>query len=144
MLPNKRGSQLSITMERLQMNSRYPLTRIGLSATVGNPNIATKFVAGTKRKCMLIRDKSLRKYNVETRLEKGGISEVADAIASHVTKSNVTSPTLLFANTPQRGRDAGFHTKKQHRYTGRDAPTVPSQSRSAKRPSGCCETAKRE
>lgn len=99
LLPNKRGSQLSITMERLQMNSRYPLTRIGLSATVGNPDIATKFVAGTKRKCMLIRDKSLRKYNVETRLEKGGISEVADAIASYVTKSNVTSPTLLFANT---------------------------------------------
>ncbi|MGI0090035.1 MAG: DEAD/DEAH box helicase, partial [Nitrosopumilaceae archaeon] len=48
LLGNERGSQLSLSLERLQINSKYEITRIGLSATVGNTDEAAKFVVGTK------------------------------------------------------------------------------------------------
>lgn len=98
-LSNERGSQLSITMERLQMNSTYTLTRVGLSATVGNPQLAAKFLVGTKRRCRIKHDRTLREYDVDVRLEKGGISGVADVIATYVKEHKTDSPTLLFTNT---------------------------------------------
>ena len=56
LLGNERGSQLSLSLERLQINSRKEITRIGLSATIGNAKESAKFVVGTKRKCSIIRD----------------------------------------------------------------------------------------
>ncbi|KKK58598.1 hypothetical protein LCGC14_3042840, partial [marine sediment metagenome] len=50
LLGNERGSQLSLSLERLQINSRKEITRIGLSATIGNAKESGKFVVGTKRK----------------------------------------------------------------------------------------------
>jgi len=44
LLSSERGSQLSLSIERLAFNSKYPLTKIGLSATVGNFEEAGKFV----------------------------------------------------------------------------------------------------
>ncbi len=98
-VPNKRGSQLSITLERLQKNTTYPLTRIGLSATLGNTKQAAKFVAGTHRRCRIVRDRTLREYNVEIVLAEGEITNVSDAIVAHITKCNIKSPVLLFTNT---------------------------------------------
>ena len=51
-LSSERGSQqLSLSLESLEFQFKaFPLTRIGLSATVGNPDDAAKFVVGTKRK----------------------------------------------------------------------------------------------
>ena len=34
LLGNERGSQLSLSLERLQINSKFPITRVGLSATI--------------------------------------------------------------------------------------------------------------
>ena len=99
LLPNERGSQLALSLERLQVNSDRDLTRIGLSATVGDPVEAAKFVAGTRRKCITIRDASVRRYDVTVRFEKGGMPAVADAVSSHMTESGIDSPVLLFANT---------------------------------------------
>lgn len=97
LLASKRGSQLAVTLERLQMNSSYPLTRIGLSATVGSPLEAAKLVAGARRKCLMLRDSAVRRYNVEIRLERGGMAAAADAVVSHTAKTD--SPVLLFANS---------------------------------------------
>ncbi|MDH3617909.1 MAG: DEAD/DEAH box helicase [Nitrosopumilus sp.] len=99
LLGSERGSQLSLSLERLQLNSIYPLTKIGLSATVGNFEEAAKFVVGTKRKCEIIRDSSVRKYDVEVKYVDGTISDVADAIIEYVTELNLNSPILLFTNT---------------------------------------------
>ena len=74
LLSSKRGSQLAVTLERLQMNSKYPLTRVGLSATVGNPTEAAKMVAGSRRRCLVLRDAAVRRYDVDIRLEKGGMA----------------------------------------------------------------------
>jgi len=99
LLATERGSQLSLSIERLQLNSKYPLTKIGLSATVGNFAEAGKFVVGTKRKCEIIRDTSVRKYDVEIKYVHGTISDVAEKIIDYVLELGLDSPILLFTNT---------------------------------------------
>ena len=99
LLGNERGSQLTISLERLQLNSKSDLTRIGLSATIGNPEEAGKFVVGTKRKLRIIRDSSIRKYDVQVKYVNGTISDVAQYIIEYVTKLELQSPVLLFTNT---------------------------------------------
>ena len=99
LLGNERGSQLSLSLERLQLNSKCEITRIGLSATVGNVDESAKFVVGTKRKCKIIQDNSIRKYDVEVKYIDGTISDVVDYIIEYVTKNYSNSPVLLFTNT---------------------------------------------
>ena len=99
LLSSERGSQLSLSIERLEFNSKYTLTKIGLSATVGNFEEAGKFVVGTKRKCEIIRDKSVRKYDVEIKYVEGTISDVAEKIIEYVLELDLDSPILLFTNT---------------------------------------------
>ncbi len=99
LLGSERGSQLSISLERLQLNSKYPLTKIGLSATVGNFEEAGKFIVGTKRKCKIVRDSSIRNYDVEIKYVEGTISDVAGKIIEYVLDLNLDSPILLFTNT---------------------------------------------
>lgn len=99
LLSNERGSQLSLSLERLQLNSKNSITRIGLSATVGNTTESAKFVVGTKRKCKIIEDHSIRKYDVEVKYVDGAITDVVDYIIEYVTKNYPNSPVLLFTNT---------------------------------------------
>ncbi|MGD2106145.1 MAG: DEAD/DEAH box helicase [Nitrosopumilaceae archaeon] len=99
LLGSERGSQLSLSIERLQLNSQFPLTKIGLSATVGNFEEAGKFVVGTKRKCEIIRDSSVREYDVEVKYVEGTISDVAEKIIEYVIDLDLNSPILLFTNT---------------------------------------------
>ena len=54
LLSSESGSQLSLSVERLEFNSKFPLTKIGLSATVGNFDEASKFVVGTKESVKLL------------------------------------------------------------------------------------------
>jgi len=99
LLANERGSQLSLSMERLQYNSNKRIIRIGLSATVGNIDDASHFLVGTAKPCKIIEDESIRKYDVKIKYVDGSISEVADSIIEHVTKLKLQTPILLFTNT---------------------------------------------
>ena len=80
LLSSERGSQLSISLERLQLNSNQKIIRTGLSATVGNVDDAAHFLVGTEKPCKIIQDKSMRKYDVDVKFVRGSISEVADSI----------------------------------------------------------------
>ncbi len=99
LLSSERGSQLSISLERLQLNSNQKIIRTGLSATVGNIEDAGHFLVGTEKPCKIIQDKSMRKYDVEVKFVKGSISEVADSTIQYIEKSGINSPILLFTNT---------------------------------------------
>src|SRR3989454_6682163 len=99
LLGNERGSQLSLSLERIQINSKFPITRVGLSATIGNTNESAKFVVGTKRKCKIIQDTSIRKYDVEVKYIDGTITDVVDFIIEYIAKYHPDSPVLLFTNT---------------------------------------------
>ena len=99
LLSSERGSQLSLSLERLQLNSQKEIHRIGLSATIGNITDASKFLVGNNRKCEIIIDKSIRKYEVDVKFVDGGIHEVADQIISHIKELQINSPVLLFTNS---------------------------------------------
>lgn len=99
LISNERGSQLTLTLERLQANSAYDITRIGLSATVGNPVEAAKMVVGTHRRYLILHDSSIRRYDVDILYQEGGIIKTADAIVSYITKADIKSPVLLFTNS---------------------------------------------
>jgi len=99
LLPSERGSQLSISLERLQYNSNKEIHRVGLSATVGNISEAGKFLVGNNRICEIIHDKSIRNYDVDIKFVDGGINEVADGIIDYIKESKINSSVLLFANS---------------------------------------------
>src|SRR6185503_21248774 len=60
LVANERGAHLSISLERLQAASAQQVTRIGLSATVGNLKQAAQFVSGTDRKQAVLVDTASR------------------------------------------------------------------------------------
>ena len=99
LLASERGSQLSLSLERLQINTKNEIHRIGLSATVGNPEEAGNFLVGSKRKFQLIHDTSLRNYDVDVIFVDGIMDDVAVKIIEYIKKENITSPVLLFTNS---------------------------------------------
>ena len=99
LLASERGSQLSLSLERLQIKSKNEIHRIGLSATVGNREEAGRFLVGSKRKFELIHDTSLRNYDVDVVFVDGIMDDVAVKIIEYVKKEQITSPVLLFTNS---------------------------------------------
>jgi len=99
LLASERGSQLSLSLERLQINTKNEIHRIGLSATVGNPEEAGDFLVGSKRKFQLVHDTSLRNYDVDVVFVDGIMDDVAVEIIEYIKKQNITSPVLLFTNS---------------------------------------------
>ena len=99
LLASERGSQLCLSLERLQIKSKNQIHRIGLSATVGNPEEAGRFLVGTERKFQLIHDTSLRNYDVDVVFVDGIMDDVAVEIIEYIKKEQITSPVLLFTNS---------------------------------------------
>ncbi len=52
---NKRGSQLSLALERLRLVTEHDFQIIGLSATIGNPERVAQFLVGTNRTVELVK-----------------------------------------------------------------------------------------
>ena len=80
-------------------NTKNEIHRIGLSATVGNPEEAGHFLVGSKRKFQLIHDTSLRNYDVDVVFVDGIMDDVGVEIIEYVKKQQITSPVLLFTNS---------------------------------------------
>lgn len=60
---SKRGAQLSLALERLQLVTGREFQRIGLSATVGNPKEIAQYLGGTRRKVTIIEASAQKSYH---------------------------------------------------------------------------------
>jgi ATP-dependent Lhr-like helicase len=97
---NKRGADLSLSLERLQGLTRHPLQRVGLSASCAPLAEAAQFLAGTGRPCAIAQvsaDAPLR-LHIEPLPDAGKtfftrlVNRLEEEIAGHET-------TLIFSNT---------------------------------------------
>ncbi len=111
-ISSKRGSYLSLCLERLTFFSTG-FCRIGISATVGNHAETARFLVGKDKKCAILVDKTLRKYDIELKHVDGSIKEVSTYILDYVSKTHSDSSVLLFTNTRDESEFMGTVLKNQ-------------------------------
>ncbi len=117
---SKRGVQLAVALERLQDIVGNGFQRIGLSATIGNPEEVAKFVAGTFRDISIVRASLSKgyKYNVEnpapieTDYDNAGklrtSPEAAARLRRIVELVDTHRSTLIFVNSRQNAEMLGY------------------------------------
>lgn len=59
---DKRGAQLSLALERLRLILGREPQLIGLSATVGSPDVVASFLVGTRRKCRVLQAEEVKSF----------------------------------------------------------------------------------
>lgn len=89
LLDSKRGAELSVVLERLERISRFRVQRVGLSATVGDPMLAARFVAGVGRYVEIIEDPSAKRYEIIVETVKPGSSDNLEAVRLGVEPDTV-------------------------------------------------------
>jgi len=113
LVANERGAHLSLSLERLQAESSQHVTRIGLSATVGNLKQAAQFVSGTGRRHAVLVDSSSRGYEIDVRFIEGSLNNVAHFVIEYVKREKVEGSILLFTNTRDEAEYLGTILKNQ-------------------------------
>jgi ATP-dependent Lhr-like helicase len=98
LVSNKRGAHLAISLERLSCLAYKPPVRIGISATIGDLDLATKFILGEKGDYAVITDPVPREYEIEPILLGGDFRAVANYILKDVCSKDYHT-SLVFANT---------------------------------------------
>jgi ATP-dependent Lhr-like helicase len=100
--PNKRGVDLSLSLERLEFLSGRPLQRIGLSATCHPLSEAARFLVGVGRKCTVasVADASPIELGVEPLPDEGLSGGFMNALVERLEPElEANQSTLVFANT---------------------------------------------
>jgi ATP-dependent Lhr-like helicase len=113
LVANERGAHLSISLERLQAASTQHVTRIGLSATVGNLKEAAQFVSGAERRHAVLVDTAKRGYDIEVKFVKGSLNNVAHFVIEYVKGNKIEGSILLFTNTRDEAEYLGTILKNQ-------------------------------
>ena len=108
---SKRGAQLSLALERLQLVTGKEFQRIGLSATIGNPEEIAKYLSGTKRKVTIVQASLEKSYRysvehpspVEKDYESAGKLQTSPEAASRIRRIlelvDSHRSTLIFVNS---------------------------------------------
>lgn len=101
LIGNERGSHLSLSLERLSRISKHPdFMRVGLSATVGDPDEASRFLTGSHGKCAVLSDTETRGYDVKIKYFDGNLASLAQKVLDYIGEENgQEKSTLVFANT---------------------------------------------
>ena len=73
LINNERGAHLSLSLERLQSCSSKKIVRVGLSATLANPDEAAHFIGGEYPSSIII-DNSIRNFDIEIKVVHGSMN----------------------------------------------------------------------
>jgi len=103
----KRGAQMSIALERLV---RYAgeFQRIGLSATVGNPEEVARFMSG-QRPFSIVEVAVTKHIAITVQLASDTFEDQVRLIRNHIKKG---PPTLIFVNTRATAESLGLNLLK--------------------------------
>jgi len=116
---SKRGTQLTIALERLREITQKEFQRIGLSATIGNPDEIAQLIAGTNRSISIIQATLAKnyRYNVEnpkptqSDFEMAGKLEISPEAAARIRRLvelvDSHKSTLIFVNSRQNAEMLG-------------------------------------
>ena len=119
LLGNERGAHLSLSLERLQRISSKKIMRVGLSATVGEPEEAAKFLVGSKGSCAIVADTETRGYDIKIRCVEGKLANLADSILDYIKEERgEDKSTLVFTNTRDEAEFLGAVLKAK-------SPSIP-------------------
>lgn len=117
LLPNERGSHLSVSLERLEKVAMNRPSRIGLSASVADPREAGRFVAGSGRNIAVLMDRSMREYDIDIKYVNGSINDVCQLILTYVDPMiNQKKSILVFTNTRDEAEYIGSILKSRARF----------------------------
>jgi ATP-dependent helicase Lhr and Lhr-like helicase len=120
LLGNERGAHLSLSLERLQRISKTPeIMRVGLSATIGDPEQAADFLVGAQGKCAIVTDTEARGYDVKVKFLDGNLTLLAQRILDYIAEEKgEDKSTLVFTNTRDEAEFLGAVLKAK-------SPSVP-------------------
>ncbi|MFL6479635.1 MAG: DEAD/DEAH box helicase [Nitrososphaera sp.] len=113
LVSNERGAHLSISLERLQAISSQSITRIGLSATVGNLKQTAQFVCGSDRHSAILVDPASRGYDIDVQFVNGSLNNVGHFVTDYVRTNSIKGTVLLFTNTRDEAEYLGTILKNQ-------------------------------
>lgn len=85
-----------------------------MSATIGNLKDAGNFISGANRKCSILVDNTIRKYDIEVKYLKGSISNVAKFVLKYLNDNKVCGSVLLFTNTRDEAEYIGTTLRNQN------------------------------
>ena len=119
---NKRGSQLTVALERLEKLTGNSLQRVGLSATIGDSKKISEFL--TSKKCSIINAKSEKNYKINIDYPKPKAEDIKlakelktfpnTAYCMRRIKNLIESSTstILFVNTRETAESLGTKFKQ--------------------------------
>jgi len=117
---NKRGSHLSLSLERLQQGMRRKPIRIGLSATISPMEDIARFLAGARRTCLVVDVTSAKKTDIQVLSPVDDLiytpaseasSALYDTLHRHIVDHRTT---LVFTNTRSATERVVFNLKQRH------------------------------
>jgi ATP-dependent helicase Lhr and Lhr-like helicase len=120
---SKRGTQLTLALERLSEITQRDFQRIGLSATIGNPEQVGRFIAGTNRKIGIVQAVLAKNYRyhvenpqpTEIDFEMAAKLETSPEAAARIRRLTELidshKSTLIFVNSRQNAEMLG------HKFT---------------------------
>ena len=113
--PNKRGSHLALSIERLEALTSSPPIRVGLSATQRPITNIANFLAGRHDSCRIIDSGHRRAMDLAVEVPKDELGAIAtnamwkEIYARIATLANEHQSTLVFVNTRRLAERVGHH-----------------------------------
>ncbi|MGQ9544045.1 MAG: DEAD/DEAH box helicase [Candidatus Bathyarchaeia archaeon] len=116
---DKRGVQLSVALERLSRIAKYRFQRLGLSATIGEPEKVADFLSGSGGRAVIVKSSELKDLNVKIEYvdpSKGDYREAERLGIPAPTVGRVrricellskSRSTLIFTNTREHAEALG-------------------------------------
>lgn len=119
---SKRGSHLSVSLERLENMSDKNITRIGCSATIEPLDKVSNFLVGSNRDCNIVDTRFVRDYDIKLECPVDNIVEEEQSKVQEEFYSRLndlvssSSSALIFTNTRSGSERVLYKMRERYNY----------------------------